>query len=361
MALPRGAPDLKQINRLPAGLGKSPLIDVQYVSGMPPKPSGPPVKRNAALTGHQDGAKNIGKKRAASKSQKYAAGAVSSTPDDDRSRVVRAKHLEIALRYAWDAREKKRRGRPALMMKVRLRELERLFASRWGAALPDDDAGRDDLLIAAHHIAAIYRNPEEHIPAWIAKWAPWVSDAECAALVGKVAANPLKWTADKLAWRLRLTAAERTALKITTIGAIDLGKAAREKRRRQRNNAAKAARRREGGAVDRRSYEGASTARAEPWKALGMSRRTWYRKGKPQPHEPAKQSTAAKSVAQVRVQQKLSNMLSPQLCHGPQDPPTERTPDRAADGSAFPLLRTMTRLPRARLKRAPGRASVGAS
>ncbi len=40
-------------------------------------------------------------------------------------------------------------ARPVLTMMVRLRELERLFASRYGAILPDDDAGREDLTRAA--------------------------------------------------------------------------------------------------------------------------------------------------------------------------------------------------------------------
>lgn len=250
MALPRGRRDPNTVKHLPASLGKQSRIEIQCVSELPPKPSGPPVKRNAALTGHQDGAKQIGKKLAASDPENYSFEPAPSTADEHRAKVIRAKHWEIACRYsrkAWDPCEKKRRGRPTLMMKVRLRELERLFYSRWGATLPDDDAGRDDLKVAAHHIAAVYRNPGEHIPAWVGQWAPWLSDAECAALVATVTANPLKWTADKLAWRMRLTDAERTALKITTIGAIDCGKAARAKRRLQRNSAAKRERRREGG------------------------------------------------------------------------------------------------------------------
>jgi hypothetical protein len=35
--------------------------------------------------------------------------------------------------------------------KAALRELERLYASRWGHFLLDDDAGRDDFKIVAHH------------------------------------------------------------------------------------------------------------------------------------------------------------------------------------------------------------------
>jgi hypothetical protein len=42
------------------------------------------------------------------------------------------------------------------------------------------------------------------------------------------------WTADQLAWRLHLTDADRTALAITTIGAIDCPKRVRTIRRKAR-------------------------------------------------------------------------------------------------------------------------------
>jgi len=41
-------------------------------------------------------------------------------------------------------------------------------------------------------------------------------------------------------------------------------------------------RRRASGAVDRVTYESNSLSRQKPWEALGMSRRTWYRAGKPE-------------------------------------------------------------------------------
>jgi len=42
-------------------------------------------------------------------------------------------------------------------------------------------------------------------------------------------------------------------------------------------------RRRDAGAIPRAEYEAQSAARQEPWEALGMSRATWYRRGKPRP------------------------------------------------------------------------------
>ena len=86
------------------------------------------------------------------------------------------------------------------------------------------------------------------------------------------------WKADALAWRLRLTREERAMLGVTTIGAIDLGKAARTKRRKDRDRERKAEKRRAAGARSRAQYEAESLEASRPWIAEGISRRTWYRK-----------------------------------------------------------------------------------
>lgn len=52
---------------------------------------------------------------------------------------------------------------------------------------------------------------------------------------------------------------------------------------RERDAARKKAKRAAAGAVDRATYEANSASRLKPWEQLGMSRRTWYRKGQPQP------------------------------------------------------------------------------
>ncbi len=51
----------------------------------------------------------------------------------------------------------------------------------------------------------------------------------------------------------------------------------------ERDRKRKETSRRAAGAVDRKTYESRSAARLRPWEALGMSRATWYRAGKPSP------------------------------------------------------------------------------
>lgn len=60
---------------------------------------------------------------------------------------------------------------------------------------------------------------------------------------------------------------------LKTIISTDLAK----ERDRERHTA----RRRAAGAVDRATYEARSVSRQKPWEALGMSRASWYRAGKP--------------------------------------------------------------------------------
>jgi len=171
--------------------------------------------------------------------------------DHSKSRAAsaQARHAEISRRYAWQAQQRRKRGdaKPdhnRLLTLIRLRELERLFRHRWGRLLPDDDAGRGDLVIAAHHIAFLRGEVRDHIVAWARAWAPWMPQHEAEGLADRVAAEPRKFTADALPWRLRLAMAERTQLKITTIGAFDVTKAERaaiqKERKRERDRARRA-------------------------------------------------------------------------------------------------------------------------
>jgi hypothetical protein len=208
-----------------------------------------------------------------------------------------AEHREIARRYAWYAYkggktlpsriDPARPGGCKLLTLIRLRELERIFSSRYGAVLPDDDSGRDDVQIAAHHIAHMGPDAERHIAAWAGLWAPWMPADEVAALVARVIARPIKFLADTLGWRLRLSRDERHELAITTIGAFDQNAEARKTFRKLKRRMAERRRRRAKGAKSREAYESRSLAKGKPWEALGMSRRTWYRRGRPSPPAPS--------------------------------------------------------------------------
>jgi len=102
---------------------------------------------------------------------------------------------------------------------------------------------------------------------------------------------------------LDVTAEERWACQIRTIGAVDETaeqtaiRQAEDRRARERERGRR--RRAAAGAVQRPVYEANSAARTAPWEVLGMSRATWYRKGKPTAPEVA-ESCPAGLVRQVR-------------------------------------------------------------
>jgi hypothetical protein len=192
----------------------------------------------------------------------------------DPDPIVQAKLHDIARRYAW-TKSRRRCGGPFYVRAlVRMREIERVLASRCGRTLPDDDAGREDLRIAAHHVRDVAGN----IVKWARLWAPWCTEHEAQELAEDVIREPRRWKADTIAWVLGVTMAERTALKLTTIGAVGTTSETRAAEHRARKAERQAARRRAAGATPRAQYEAGSVERARPWESQGISRRTWFRR-----------------------------------------------------------------------------------
>lgn len=173
---------------------------------------------------------------------------------------------------------KRKAGRrsPMQLVGLRLRDLARLFRHRYGTQLPDDDAGRDDMLVAVHHLVRL-RGHSGQAERWLEIWAPWLPEVECIGIIAEVTAEPEVWTADELAARLRLTMEERTMLGITTIGAVDQTKAERREARREKDRLRKERIRRAKGSPTRAEYLAESRESQQPWVSAGISRSNWYR------------------------------------------------------------------------------------
>lgn len=118
------------------------------------------------------------------------------------------------------------------MSAIRIAELNRLYRARYGEQLPDTPEGRDAILIAANHLMLLPGVPQKRLMDWCSTRAPWLTIREIEDILSTVAIRPQTWKADSLAWRLKLTYADREALLITTIGAIDCNKRQREARRK---------------------------------------------------------------------------------------------------------------------------------
>jgi hypothetical protein len=179
--------------------------------------------------------------------------------------------------------DRERRRRPISIVALRLAELNRLLTDRHGGeVLADDDAGREDAVIVAHHLAGSGGDQSRKIAAWIALRAPWMAAEEVEAIIAAAIAKPRRWRADTLAKRLNLKEADRARLKITTIGAVDFDQAARRARQKAqkqiRDRQRAAAKRKSAGTISRADYLAAALTTIKPWAAAGISRRTWERR-----------------------------------------------------------------------------------
>lgn len=145
--------------------------------------------------------------------------------------LVKARQWEIKRRYERQAKVGKR---TKSMAAIRLAELTR-WLDNWngaGVELEPCDESVQVARIFAHHIAGL-SDSARRISSWLDRYAPWISPRDHEYLITEATSKPLHWSADKLAWRIRLTDAKRTELKITTIGAIDCTKEQRAARRKE--------------------------------------------------------------------------------------------------------------------------------
>ncbi|WP_411904179.1 helix-turn-helix domain-containing protein [Methylorubrum thiocyanatum] len=159
----------------------------------------------------------------------------------------------------------------------RLAEVQKVIHHRHGGACDTDD-GPTYLRAAMPHLLRLYGGGDEghdKICGWAAVWLPTMAQGDVSAAVEKAFRDdppPLK--ADTLAGLLNMHRDERTALSLRTIGAVDQTSRERADERRRKDAAYRTEKRRQEGATPREQ----SAEQREPWKALGMSRRTYYRK-----------------------------------------------------------------------------------
>lgn len=163
---------------------------------------------------------------------------------------------------------------------LRNREIERLIQHRHGVGFSDTDDGP---LYAEAIALGLSR---QDLTAWCKRWAPMVTAGEIAELESKASQRKRMLGADPCAQMLCVTMAERTALGLKTIGAVDATSEERaaiaKERKREHDRTRQERNRKAEGRKDRRSYEAESISQKKPWEALGMKRATWYRKGKPE-------------------------------------------------------------------------------
>jgi hypothetical protein len=145
--------------------------------------------------------------------------------------LARARLWEIKRRYSSRAKVGKR-SRP--MAAIRIAELKRWLGDQIGEGieLEPGDQSASIARIFVHHFVVL-ADGNRKAADWLNTYCPWVDRRDREAMITEANHCPLKWSADKLAWKIRLDDATRTRLKITTIGAFDVPKAERDKRRKE--------------------------------------------------------------------------------------------------------------------------------
>jgi hypothetical protein len=156
--------------------------------------------------------------------------------------------------------------------------VRRLARFRYGATFPDSEVGRNFAFVLAALMATHPARDPAKITAALGAWAPWLTLEERAALVEKVTARAWRFSAATLARKFNVTLEERATLGLTTMRAIG---AVTDKAFRNRQKARRATQARHRRAAAGATPRSLSASRLQPWKALGISRRQWERRGKP--------------------------------------------------------------------------------
>lgn len=229
----------------------------------------------------------------------YLDAAVIHEDDPRAHKVARvvprdAQHLTVGNTKLGYHKPRKRRpaGTPPVAF-VRAREVEGIVAARYNGPCDTDDGEAYAILaasvlvprfiqscakIAAANEIGLHDLVVQRFAAWCSRYLPGLPVSDVQRIALRAIMTPVRFSADAAARLIRLTRAERDALGVTTIGAVDFLAPARKAERKRKDREAKRAKR-------EASPKRPSLTKLEPWKAFGWSRRTWERHGKPHPDD----------------------------------------------------------------------------
>jgi hypothetical protein len=136
--------------------------------------------------------------------------------------LIAARKWEIKRRYERQAKVGKRSHG---MAAIRIAELTRWMHDVHGAGteLEPSDHTETIIRIFTHHFMCLPHGPRR-ASAWFETYCPWLDVRDREYLISEASHCPLKWSADKLGWKLRLTDEQRSRLKIKTIGALGINR-----------------------------------------------------------------------------------------------------------------------------------------
>ncbi len=166
----------------------------------------------------------------------------------------------------------------------RVKELGRVYYDKYPNGLPHNGLGAKYARYMCRTMAFL---PDDRRAQWLERQAAWM-DAKSRDYI--LSLGPY-WYADRsLGNHLELHDEDREGLQTWSIEAIDVSYEERQVINRKKNRRAQEKRRRKQGAQPREQYEAESLSRIQPWKAEGISRRTWERRRKARDASPSRPS-----------------------------------------------------------------------
>lgn len=120
------------------------------------------------------------------------------------------------------------------MAAIRIAELKRWLGDIAGNGVELDPSkwSEDVARIFVHHFVVL-ADGNRRAAEWLATYCPWIETRDREYMITEANHCPLKWSADKLAWKIGLKDEQRTRLKIKTIGAVDCNADQRKERRKR--------------------------------------------------------------------------------------------------------------------------------
>jgi len=175
-------------------------------------------------------------------------------------------------------------GRWETVRRLRYGDVLKLIRYRYGAnGVPDDDAGRPDLMELLYLASMAPAGAEKKVSNNIELYAPWMQTDEVETLIQHLSLTPHYQkvrTAEELGRLLHLTNAERERLKLWRIRPVDMTAEQLAEQTEERERIRRAAQRRNKGIRSKEAYLAELADRPKPWLTEGISRRTWERRQK---------------------------------------------------------------------------------
>ena len=145
-------------------------------------------------------------------------------------------------------------------------------------------AAHSTIFSAEYDVERIRRGQFDDSDRWLHRWAAAnLPEATKEQIDDALTLRVDEWTPEQIAKYLGVEFYLRQVLRLWSFGACDMTRQERLKQTKadkkiiDRDRAAQ--RRRQRGAQSRAQYEAESLSRTKPWLALGISERTWYRRG----------------------------------------------------------------------------------